>query len=119
MPSLPDENVRLLTGLEPKWSWPQSLEEFGTQLCRLMDLPDFDYDGENVYEWGQTLTLNDLVEVNISRKHGGFHPPPGPISVIFQVSKDAPIEWDAEWIAEHLLPQFTQAVVEITGTASA
>jgi len=35
------------------------------------------------------------------------------------VSKDAPIEWDAEWIAEHLLPQFTQAIVEITGTASA
>jgi len=84
-----------------------------------MNLPPFEYDGENVYEWGQTLTGNDYVEVNITRKHGGFDPPPGPISVILLVSGDAPSEWNEQWLTEHLLPQYTKATLAIAGTASA
>ena len=118
MASLPRENVRLLRGCQ-EIEWPHSLEEFGTQLASAMNLPPFEYDGENVYEWGQTLTENNHIEVNISRKHGDDDPPPGPISVILLVSGDAPVEWDEQWLSEHLLPQYTRASVTIADTASA
>jgi len=118
MASLPPENVRLLRGCQ-EIEWSHSLEDFGTQLASALDLPPFEYDGENVYEWGQTLTGNDYVEVNITRKHGGFDPPPGPISVILLVSGDAPSEWNEQWLTEHLLPQYTKATLAIAGTASA
>lgn len=75
-----------------------------------MDLPTVEYDCENVYEWGQTLTGNNYIEVNISRKHGAFQPPPGPVSIILLVSGDAPVEWDEQWLMEHLLPQYAKAV---------
>ena len=112
MASLDRENIRLLRGCS-EIAWLHSLEEFGTQLALIMDLPAFEYDGENVYEWGQTLTANDCIEVNITRRHGGFNPPPSPISVILLVSHDAPEEWNEQWLTEHLLPQYAKASVTI------
>ena len=118
MASLAHENIRLLCGIQGV-EWPHSLEDFGARLAAAMSLPAFEYDGENVYEWGQALTESGHVEVNISRKHGGFNPPPGPISVTLLLSGDAPVEWDEEWLTEHLLPQYTEASVAIAGAAAA
>ena len=112
MASLPRDNIRLTCGCqEVEWSHP--LEDFGTQLALVTDLPAFEYDCENVYEWGQTLIGNNQIEVNISRKHGAFNPPPGAISVILLVSGNAPIEWDEQWLTEHLLPQYTKIIRDI------
>ena len=40
----------------------------------VMNLAAFDYDAENVYEWGQALTKDGHLEINISRRHG-YVPP--------------------------------------------
>lgn len=95
MASLAPQDVRLICGC-PEVEWSRPLEDFGTQLALAMDLPAFQHDCENVYEWGQTLTGNNHIEVNISRKHGAFDPPPGAISVILLVSGDADIEWNEQ-----------------------
>ena len=113
MPSLPIENVRLLDGFEVPWT--RTLEDFGAALASTMNLLAFEYDSENVYEWGQTLAENGLVEVNISREHGwedapGKDAPGENISVTLEVSKDAPVEWDRQWMSDYLLPQYVQAV---------
>ena len=118
MPALPVEDVRLRDGFEVPWA--QSLENFGTSLAAAMRLPDFDYDSENVYEWGQTLAENGFVEVNISREHGWEDAPgesipgesiPGEsISVILMVSKNAPVEWGEQWMSDYLLPRYVEAV---------
>ena len=113
MPSLPIEDVRWRDGFEVPW--PQSLEDFGAALAAGMRLPDFEYDSENVYEWGQTLAENGLVEVNISREHGwedapGEDAPGESISVTLMVSKNAPVEWDEQWVNDYLLPHYKQAV---------
>ena len=94
MASLIPGNVRLMSEcLTVPWSQP--FEEFGTALATALDLPEFEYDAENVYEWGQTLAENGLVEVNISREHGWL---------------DAPIEWGKQWMSDYLLSQYVEAV---------
>ena len=113
MASLPIGDVRLHDGFEVPWT--QSLENFGTSLAAAMRLSDFEYDSENVYEWGQTLAENGSVEVNISREHGWEDAPgesiPGEsISVILMVSKNAPVEWGEQWMSDCLLPQYVEAV---------
>ena len=113
MASLPIEDVRLRDGFEVLWT--QTLEDFGAALASTLGLLDFEYDSENVYEWGQTLAENGLVEVNISREHGWLDAPdenaPGEnISVILMVSKNAPIKWDEQWMSDYLLPQYVYAV---------
>ena len=117
MASLFPEGGRLHTGFGDI-EWPHSLEDFGEHLAQVMDLAPFEHDAENVYEWGQTLTASSQIEVNITRKHGGFHPPPGPISVILVVSRDAPAEWTDEWVTEHLLPHYAKASAEILDNLS-
>jgi len=117
MASLIPESVRSHTGFGDI-GWPHSLEDFGEKLAQAMDLAPFEYDAENVYEWGQTLTANNQIEVNITRKHGGFHPPPGPISVILCVSRNALSEWTDEWVTENLLPHYVRASAEIINNLS-
>ena len=80
-----------------------------------MRLTSFDYDAENVYEWGQALTKDGHIEVNISRRHGYVPPASDFISVNLLVSKDAPPEWDEQWVAQHLLPQYAEAIALIIG----
>ena len=114
MASLPIGDVRLRDSF--KVPWTQALEDFGTALVATMGLSDFEYDAENVYEWEQTLAENGLVEVNISREHGGFFAPPAPgksISIVLMVSKNAPVEWNEQWMADYLLPGYVEAVEAI------
>ena len=116
MASLPIGDVRLRDGF--KVLWTQALEDFGAALAATMGLSDFEYDSENVYEWGQTLAENGFVEVNISREHGWEDAPgesiPGEsISVILMVSKNAPVEWGEQWMSDYLLPQYARAVETI------
>ena len=107
MAALAIEDVRLRDGFEVPWA--QSLEDFGTALAAAMRLPDFDYDSENVYEWGQTLAENGFVEVNISREHGWEDAPGESISVILMVSKNAPVEWGEQWTSDYLLPRYVRS----------
>ena len=111
MASLPIGDVRLRDGFEVPWA--QSLENFGTSLAAAMRLPDFDYDSENVYEWGQTLAENGFVEVNTSREHGWEDAPGESISVILMVSKNAPVEWGEQWMSDYLLPRYVETVEAI------
>ena len=113
MASLPIEHIRMRDGFEVPWT--QTLEDFGAVLASTIGLPEFEYDSENVCEWGQTLAENGLVEVNISREHGWLDAPdenaPGEnISITLMVSKNAPIEWGKQWMSDYLLSQYVEAV---------
>lgn len=112
MASLARDTIRLRSGC-PEIEWAHSLEDFGTQLALALNLSAFEYDSENVYEWGQALTGDSYIEVNISRKHGAFQPPPGSVSIILLVSNNAPVDWNEQWLIEHLLPQYAKAGHEI------
>lgn len=105
--------VRLRDGFETDWAF--SLEQFCEQLAEKLNLPAFEYDDENVYEWGFVQIEYGFIEVNISRPHNGRNPPFDALAVLLLVSEKAPVEWNADWLAENLMPQYAQAILEISG----
>ena len=94
---------------------PLTLAEFCDQLSHRLHLPEFDFDGENVWEWSLSRIENNYVEVNISRKHKMGEPLLGdPLTVLLLVGDDAPSKYDKNWIVANLIPKFGQAIANLT-----
>jgi hypothetical protein len=94
---------------------PITLEAFCNQLGNDLQLPAFDFDYENVWEWGLTKIEQWHLEVNISRKHQGGGPLLNePIHILLLVENTAPISYDSEWVKRNLVPVYGQAVANLT-----
>jgi hypothetical protein len=53
---------------------PLTLEALCDELSNIVQLPSFDFDFENLYEWGIAYEDTHHVELNVSRKHAGGEP---------------------------------------------
>jgi len=94
---------------------PIELETFCSRLSSESELPTFDFDAENVYEWGLTKIEKGCVEVNISRKHkNGESLFNEPIHVLLLVENTSPISYDSEWVTRNLVPVYGQTIANLT-----
>src|ERR1043165_2748609 len=92
-----------------------NLEDFCNQLGSNLSLPTFDFDAENVWEWGLTKIEQWHLEVNISRKHKSGEPLLNePIHVLLLVENTAPINYDSDWVTRNLVPMYGQAIANLT-----
>ncbi len=95
---------------------PIELETFCNQLSSELELPAFNFDAENIYEWGITKIEHGHLEVNISRKHHHgeilFNEP---IHILLLVENTAPLSYDSEWVRKNLVPVYGQAIANLTG----
>lgn len=91
------------------------LEIFCNQLGRELKLPPFEFDAENVFEWGIIKIENGFIEVNISRKHKrGETLLNEPIHILLFVENSAPISYDDDWVIQNLVPVYGQAIANLT-----
>ncbi len=94
---------------------PLTLETFCNQLRTLLQLPAFEFDGENVWEWGLTKIENGFIEVNISRKlNWGKLLFEEPLIILLLVEDNAPAKYDRDWMISHLVPEFGQDIANLT-----
>ena len=94
---------------------PSELDVFCNQLSIEMGLPTFKFDAENVYEWGIIKLEQGYVELNISRKHNRGEPLQNePVHILFLVEHTAPINYDAQWVSDNLIPDYGQAIANLT-----
>lgn len=98
---------------------PLTLETFCNQLRTSLQLPAFEFDSENVWEWGLTKIENGFVEVNISRKHNGGEPLfEEPLTILLLVEDNALAKYDRDWVISHLVPEFGQVIANLTKQAT-
>ncbi len=91
------------------------LEIFCNQFRIILRLPAFDFDWENVWQWGLTKIENGYVEINISRKHKHGEPLiEEPIMVLLLVDSTAPVNYDKEWLMENLILVYGQTIANLT-----
>ena len=86
------------------------LEDFCENIGAIMHLPDFVYDGENVYQWGFVQIENGFVEINISCLN---EPDPSVLveyTLSLMVSKAAAPGLDKNWLEQNLLPPVEAAL---------
>lgn len=105
-----------------KYLWvtvPSELHVFCNQLSTELKLPTFKFDAENVYEWGITKIEQGYVELNISRKHNRGEPLPNePVHILFLVEHTAPISYDSQWVVDNLIPDYGQAIANLTSQST-
>lgn len=95
---------------------PMALETFCDQFSSELLLPAFNFDYENVWEWGLTKVEQGYLEVNISRKHKSSEPLLNePMHILLLVEHTAPINYDGEWVMRNLVPIYGQAIANLTG----
>lgn len=88
-----------------------------------MELPPFEFDCENMTEWGSIETEGGLLGVNVSRPYerGTLHEwdPSVPMGCNFGislvVSKEAPESWTHQWAAAELVPRYAQEIADLAG----
>ena len=91
------------------------LEILCDRLGSTLLLPSFNFDAENVWEWGLTKIEQGHLEVNISRKHKSGKPLLNePIHVLLLVENTAPVSYDSEWVTRNLVPVYGQAIANLT-----
>ena len=95
--------VRAAVGLADA-SW-LALEDFCEELGVIMHLPDFVYNGENVYQWGFAQIENGCVEINISCLNEPDPSAPVEYILSLMVSKAAAPGLDKNWLEQNLLPE--------------
>jgi hypothetical protein len=95
-----------------------TLEEFGDQLSNALQWSEFDFDYENVWEWGITKIEDNYIKVNISRKHHRGEPLlEEPLTVLFLVRNDGLPKYNKNWIRANLFPKFGQTIANLTKQA--
>jgi len=94
---------------------PSDLGTFCNQLSHELNLPPFEHDAENIFEWGITKIEKGCIEVNISRKHKRGEPLlDEPMHILFLVENTAPVSYDEDWIKLNLIPVYGQAIANLT-----
>ena len=94
---------------------PIELDVFCNQLADQLRLPSFNFDAENVYEWGLTKIEQGWVEINISRKHNPGDPDfEEPFHILFLVENTAPAKYDNSWVVDNLVRIYGQAIANLT-----
>ena len=94
---------------------PITLEAFCNQLVDVLQLPTFNFDCENLWEWGLTKIERGYLEVNIARKHNKGEPLlKEPFHILLLVENTAPASYDSEWVIRNLVPVYGQAIANLT-----
>jgi hypothetical protein len=93
---------------------PLDLEMFCNQLRDELQLPAFNFDWENVWQWGLTKIENGCVEINISRKHNHGKPlVEEPIMVLLLVENTAPTNYNKSWLMKNLVLTYGQIIANL------
>lgn len=104
----------------PWFSSGLSLEDIGNQLIVAGLVVEFYYDAENVYEWIIAKTLDNKIDLNISRKHNdGSNVSNEPITIIVEYAETEPsdsyVERIAGIVARALQTEVSLGTVEYLG----